>query len=95
MPNSLSVTKILMEELDKKMDFWRYLGNEKNYRNSAGVKTTGFFWICRQFFWICRQFLFWICRQKFLDLLTKFFGFVDDYFLDLSTIFFGFVDKCV
>ena len=32
MPNSLSVTKILMEERDQKMDFWRYLGNEKNYR---------------------------------------------------------------
>ena len=25
------------------LDFWLYLGNEKSYRKSAGVKTTGFF----------------------------------------------------
>ena len=27
---------------DFSLDFWRYLGNEKSYRRSAGVKMTGF-----------------------------------------------------
>ena len=29
------------------LDFWRYLGNEKSYRRSTGVKTTGFLGLFR------------------------------------------------